>query len=505
MGVAGLRPAGEPKAMNPHPQGSAGSHKAMRFALLAIVALLTLVGVTYSPEPLVVGAAGGTLLVILAVMWSSDGPSVFLLPCAFQWSEVAVKPILTATQQRPLSDFSTFGFDLEPAVLFGFAGVLALTLGLRAGFGNNFSGTLRALRVFVSSHQPRAIIALSIVLILFGMGAEAAERFSGPARQIVISLAGTKLAGVFLLVFWSLHMRQGYVWPLLIVTSQIVVGMTGFFAGFRDTILVTGIATLCARPGFRAGSFLLTVAAGLLVVSVAVFWSAYKPIYRDWVNDGTGAQVVMRPMDERIGFLLNYAGSFDAEKYAEGADRLLMRHSYVDFLAGTLQTVPASIPHEGGARLTASVLHVFTPRVLFPDKPVLEDDSAVTAKYSGAPVAVDGLTSISIGYLGELYIDFGAPGAVLAAALIGFVIALILNLSFQGAGRSTPLLAPSQMIVIGGLCAFGTALIKMMGAVIMGVIIVILFAKVILPRLMLVADKFAPTRRRRSLLYLPSP
>jgi uncharacterized iron-regulated membrane protein len=60
-----------------------------------------------------------------------------------------------------------------------------------------------------------------------------------------------------------------------------------------------------------------------------------------------------------------------------------------------------------------------TPRALFPDKPPVPDDSAVTEYYTGIYILGES-TSISIGYVGELYIDFGFFGSILVAGLLGF-------------------------------------------------------------------------------------
>ena len=64
-------------------------------------------------------------------------------------------------------------------------------------------------------------------------------------------------------------------------------------------------------------------------------------------------------------------------------------------------------------------LNWVTPRLLFPNKPPTPDDSTVTAYYTGLRFDESPGTSVSIGYLGELYIDFGYVGAVLCTFVIG--------------------------------------------------------------------------------------
>jgi hypothetical protein len=124
------------------------------------------------------------------------------------------------------------------------------------------------------------------------------------------------------------------------------------------------------------------------------------------------------------------------------------------------------IPHEGGTRLGGTIWHVLTPRILFPDKPEVPSDTQITAYYTALPAAVFASqnTSISIGYLGELYIDFGIGGALLAVFLMGLI--------FGRCYRAIRDYPRAPAFVNYGLCmmfalslsAFETALIKQVGS-----------------------------------------
>jgi hypothetical protein len=86
----------------------------------------------------------------------------------------------------------------------------------------------------------------------------------------------------------------------------------------------------------------------------------------------------------------------------------LSRLGYLRFFAGSIRTVPNAVPYQNG-KLWSEAIFTLIPRALFPDKPIL-DDSKRTNEFSGISVAgADKGTSISIGYVGESYIDFGVP------------------------------------------------------------------------------------------------
>jgi hypothetical protein len=154
----------------------------------------------------------------------------------------------------------------------------------------------------------------------------------------------------------------------------------------------------------------------------------------------------------------------DVPHVAEGFDRLVSRHGYIEFLGLTMQNVPSGIPHENG-QLTLSVLkHIATPRFLFPDKPQLPSDTEIMAKYTGLPFTWDENTSISIGYLGELYIDFKYWGGLVAVAVFGWLVGFVY--------RSLRDYAASPALITAGFCLmaalpiayFGTAYVKLIGS-----------------------------------------
>jgi hypothetical protein len=174
---------------------------------------------------------------------------------------------------------------------------------------------------------------------------------------------------------------------------------------------------------------------------------------------------------------------FDSQKFADGFEKLLQRISYIDFLAATMDRVPKELPHEGGTRLGSAVLHVLTPRILFPDKPELPSDTVTTAYYTGLPVAVyaDLNTSISIGYLGELYIDFGVAGALLAVALLGLIFGRCYR-AIRDHPRSPAFVNYSLCMMFAlSFCSFEVALLRLVGGVLMVAIGALMLQRVVWP------------------------
>jgi hypothetical protein len=125
--------------------------------------------------------------------------------------------------------------------------------------------------------------------------------------------------------------------------------------------------------------------------------------------------------------------------------------------------VPEVVPHEHGQRIGKTLIHVATPRIFFPNKEATEFDTEVTAKYTGLPLQLREGTSISIGYLGELYVDFGSVGAIACCLAIGLAFGRGYAL-LRARGRGSLLLTyGARSTVLAVILPFDTALIKYLG------------------------------------------
>lgn len=454
-----------------------------KLLISAGVVVATVAAALLSPTPLPIVAAGGCLLAILALLWPTNGLPILLLPAAYQWSVVAVKPIESAVEGVPLYTLASFGGDIERASLFGLAGITALAIGMRIGAGRSGKDQNVLLRA-EAAHWPQAqFMRIVITTIVLGHALDIASRFVGPARQIFLGLGSLRYAGLFALTYWCLTRKRGYAYLIPILALEVISGMTGFFAEFRGPVLTVAVAALCARPTARVGNVLTMSVVGVLVLCVTVFWSAVKADYRDFVNLGTGAQVVSVPLSARVDYLSNALENFDGREFDYGFQRLVDRHSYIDFLANTLSYVPRTVPHENGARLGASLLHIVTPRILFPNKPPTPNDAQVTAHYTGLPTANDPNASISIGYLGEFYIDFGYVGAIVCCFFLGifygFGHRFILTKGLGSRLFLHGLAVMPALLMIG----FETALIKLIGGVVTSFAAAIVISRYGLPKL----------------------
>lgn len=455
-------------------------------ALLLVITLMTGIGMFFSSVPILLAGCGLCLILVVLLLWTEADPPILLLPVLFQWSEVAILPYSTSWLQLPLNALSENGADLNASAILGLIGVFSLAVGMRLGARQGRVGDAwfsERIEVQARLWTQNKIIVVSFSLIGIGYALALASAYAGGLREPLNQAAGIKNVGLFIFTYWSLYHGRSLGLLVLLVVFEVGFGMTGFFANFKNSVLTFFVAALFARPRIRMVDTLSVLGAGILIVALGVFWSAIKPDYRDFMNKGTGAQIVDVPITARIDFLVNSASSMNSEKIAEGFQRLVSRHGYIEYLALVMQNIPQTMSYQNG-EITLSVLrHVAVPRALWKAKPVLPNDTEVMSKYTGLPMVWNEDTSISIGYLGELYADFGYIGGVIGCLIIGLLVGTGYRLVRDQVKMSALVAAGLCLMLALPIAYFGTAYVKLAGSFVLTFFIVLVLSYSVFPAL----------------------
>jgi hypothetical protein len=189
-----------------------------------------------------------------------------------------------------------------------------------------------------------------------------------------------------------------------------VLGITGFFAGFREPIVLAVLAMLEVFDRRNVRHWFALGVASVAISLLGVLWMGIRSEYRreyvqvDQFQGDRGARV------NRVEDLTSSFMKTDQEGLLHTTDQLVDRMWPIYYPALALHRVPSVLPHTDGAILFAALTHVVTPRVFFPNKGQLPSDSDEVRKYAGVQVAGREVnTSIAFGYSAEAYIDFGLP------------------------------------------------------------------------------------------------
>jgi len=233
-----------------------------------------------------------------------------------------------------------------------------------------------------------------------------------------------------------------------------------------------------ARFLFKGWPLAQFIAVSMVVLALCIAWSVIKSDYREFLNQGSGEQEVVVPVSARLDKLEELAGNLDRRSLEEGMETLIMRVSYVNFFCLCILNVPENIPHEHGALWLGAVKHVLMPRFLFPNKPEIKD-SERTAHYTGVAVAGEEQgTSISIGYMGESYIDFGRFGMFAPVLLLGVFYGLIYRYFVYGGRRKVLGFAMATATLVFGAYSMETSNIKLIGGNLTAFLVMAAFTKI---------------------------
>lgn len=463
-----------------------GSMLASQFIVVLVLAASSIAALM-SPNSLLVLATGGVLAGSILLLWTPRDVPVLLLPVGMQWLSVAIKPIQTAVFGVELNDLPRIGADLEPAAWFALAGIAALAVGMRLGVGRRAGDVQRRLLAEAQSWQPSRVIGASLAAIAGGHAADLGAAYVGGLGQLFLAFANLRLAGVFFLTFWSVATGRRLGLLSAVILVETASGMTGFFSEFKMVVFTFAVAAASARPKLSLATLSLSAVAAVSLICLGVFWNAVKGDYRTFLNAGSGAQQVVQPLDKRIEHMASLISSFDSERFSDGFSALVDRLSYIDFLASTMEYVPHIKPYGNGERLGATLSHILMPRFIFSDKPALPNDTVVTEAYTGLRFTDKVNTSISIGYLGEIYTDFGVLGAIPIVGLWGWVVGRSISVLLNY--RKLPLILSLSLaaVAVMPVLFFERALVKLVGSMLTTFIATLLIQRIVAPRVLRIA------------------
>jgi hypothetical protein len=377
----------------------------------------------------------GLAVLVLSAGWyylrSDEGPPVLALAFSTQWLQINSAVFYEALFGRQIDAMRFTHY--RPMVLIGLGCLIALLLGLRVGLRWSGGAPLRG-RATESAFSLGGLIP-TYLLSIPGIAIVEVLAWNMPAfTQPILALSMLRYVLLFL-VFRRLvfpEFRLG--WFLLVLVGEVLFGLSGFFAGFREPIFFAALAVL-ERTEIKRTARLKYWIGMAVMATFALFWSllwtGVKGEYRAQYQDLSQSTLA------RFELIAELSGRWiesGADAIVYDMDRLVDRMwpMYIPATAVN-RAVESGSPALGGELLGGAIMHVITPRFLFPDKPALKSDSEMVREFAGLNVAGDeSQTSIAFGYAPELFLDLGVPlmfvPIVLYGCVLGFTYAWLLRM-----------------------------------------------------------------------------
>jgi len=291
-------------------------------------------------------------------------------------------------------------------IIVGLAAIAAMFAGymLGAGFYKRRRGIVaNALQIPLTRQQ----IAVYYIASVAVTGSIQHFAWSLPAiTQILLVLSLARFGMLFILVTRLLGPPASWGWIALIAMMELALGFGGYFADFRQPIMIIAIAIMGKLDLKKPRTWVAIGTIGISAAVAGVAWTGIKPLIRT----GFGETSSIFDRIGRAASSTQIVFGADPLAWQRETDGLVARIWQVKYPAMALARVPSIVPFENGTILWSVFVNIFTPRFLFPEKAELPSDSEKVRKYAGVWVAGrESRTSYAFGYAAESYVDFGIP------------------------------------------------------------------------------------------------
>lgn len=388
----------------------------MKAAAVPIVVLGVLAGDPLVSIALAVLGLGYVLLNVAGTV------PVLFAAFTFQWIQVCSGFFYTLITGRSLE--ATTSSDYRTMMYLGLVSILALAAGIRLGYEYLAQRTkeLPIARPILSNGALWALYAVSLTATATVQ--TLAWRYP-LLTQPILALSFARLAILYLLLRRLVSPRFQFVPLASVVALEIVLGLTSFFAGFREPLVLAMLALFETFDRRRASHW---AAACVLLTTGAFMGLLWLGVRGEYRKDFADVEMFAESRDMRLARIQELTQGWwkrDSHEFWWNLDLLMDRLWAIYYPALAVARVPATVPHSNGDIMGAALAHVFMPRVLFPGKPALPSDSDMVRHYSGVWVAgAEQGTSIAFGYVAESYVDFGLPFMFLPMIAWGVFVGL---------------------------------------------------------------------------------
>ena len=371
--------------------------------------------------------SSGALFCGIAILWRRGEFPLLLFVFLMPWLQASTSIFYSNYLGIQLQNYSDYRGEMELAVILSLAGLVAMAIGMRLGAGKPAPALTRGALAIASQRPLSQWFNIYLIAAVLSYSLTSVAYISPGLTQFILAVENLKWAFFFMLGF-AATVRGALRSPYFVIPflGEFMMSAGGFFSDFKTVFIVSILAvSAVSRPSNARTTLGVALFASVLIILGAA-WSSVKTEYRHYVSGGTGDQVVVVDYLTRVSKLASMVSNLDGSALSEGFDKLLHRFSYVEFFSAELDYIPNIRPYQDGAITADAVLRPFTPRLLFPEKNAI-DDTERTRQLTGVKLQLTRQTSISVGYVGEFYADFGVPAMFAALLAVGWLYGRAFN------------------------------------------------------------------------------
>lgn len=368
------------------------------------------------------------LLVILKILWRFNMPGILPFTLGMQWLQVFAYVLWMNVIGRPIEYYSP---SAPNALIFASLGLLVMAIVINKGVsGLQIYQDESFLKTSKHINEKKLLILylfstlfLSSIGFIFGTT-------SGFA-QVLVTVSSLK----WLFFMWYACLvwinKKNKLILLLLLGYEFTSGIYSYFSSFKDVIYFAIIISLTFIKQITFRQIIYLILTASFLIALLLVWSAIKGDYREFLNGGQRQQIITVSKEQAFSRIGENIQKIDSRRLEVAMNLSLYRLQYLYHLAIVMDRVPKVIPYQEGKIWWENVSFVFTPRILFPDKPIYEA-TVKTNKYTGFHYA--GLkkgASFSLGYFADSYVDFGYIGMFVPLILMALFVVLIFRTFYK--------------------------------------------------------------------------
>jgi hypothetical protein len=418
----------------------------------------------------------------ISLLWRPGDPPILLFVFGYQWIQASISIFQANLVGLDVISNSEFAFgDMDTAIALTLVGLAIMALGMRWGAGPERVDLQHAARRVALSQPVSRWFWLYVSAVAVSSLALAFAYTAPGLSQPLLALASVRWAFFFMLGYATFVTASGNFLFTIVFILELAMGFGTYFSDFKTVFLVTLFASIAAGIKFSFRKIFLLGSLGAAVIAFGIAWTAVKTDYRSFLSGGERAQTITVDYWTAVAKLGELVAALDTQALTDAAEKLARRITYVQFFAVVLDYVPRTLPHENGSLMLDSISRPFMPRILFPEKSII-DDTERTNLYTGGLVGDSEGTSISLGWIAELYIDFGEFLMMGPIFFIGYFYGRIYRWCLVGSGAKGLLGFACATAVLMGVYALESSFTKSFGGIVVSLLIVWLIVKIVVPR-----------------------
>lgn len=200
---------------------------------------------------------------------------------------------------------------------------------------------------------------------------------------------------------------------ILFIMLDIIISLVAGNSSFKNVIII-GFAAIIKSRGINGKINNLIYPCIIILIIGLNLWFDNKILLKYTISN--------LDLYDKVNFIFNNINLIPENNFLTFIEKLIDRVGYIEFVALTVENIPSFHGFEYGNITLDSINRFLMPSFIYMDKPIINDSLRTNYYLSNFLVVDVEKSSIGLGYISELYIDFG-----IGIVLLGIIISVFIN------------------------------------------------------------------------------